>query len=146
MAKEKEIQFSIKAFSIKNFSSLSPDKTVRKDRLDYQIQHQFELDISKKLIAVKFWIDVYHGKNNPLELASIATETAFKLKGVDDEEMKRLPEDLYTTFLSIAYSNTRGALAAEAQGTVAGEVPLPLINPRQVIEEMKKQAEPEKEN
>jgi hypothetical protein len=54
--------------------------------------------------------------------------------------MKALPEDIVITFLSISYSNTRGALAAKAQGTVAGDVPLPLINPTKVVKSIVNQS------
>lgn len=140
MAEKKEIQFSIQVFEIGSFSSIIPKEPVRKDRLDYRIQHQFDVDEEKKLFRVGFKIKVTASPQSKVELANIETFTVYKLKGVDDEEMDHLPDHLVITFLSIAYSNTRGALAAKAQGTVVGEVPLPLINPAQVIEDMKKRA------
>jgi hypothetical protein len=140
MADKKEIQFSIHEFEIGNFSNTVPKESVRKDRLDYKIQHQFDFDVEKKLFTVGFKIKVTASPQSNVELANIETFTFYKLKGVEDDEINRLPDHLVITFLSIAYSNTRGALAAKAQGTVVGEVPLPLINPTQVIEEMKKRA------
>lgn len=140
MADKKEIQFSIHEFEIGNFSNTVPKESVRKDRLDYKIQHQFDVDAEKKLFIVGFKIKVTASPQSNVELANIETFTVYKLKGVENDEMNRLPDHLVITFLSIAYSNTRGALAAKAQGTVVGEVPLPLINPTQVVEEMKKRA------
>lgn len=144
MADKKEIQFSIHEFEIGNFSNTVPKESVRKDRLDYKIQHQFDVDVEKKLFRVGFKIKVTASPQSKVELANIETFSVFKLKGVDDEEMNHLPDHLAITFLSIAYSNTRGALAAKAQGTVVGEVPLPLINPTQVIEVMKNRANADK--
>ncbi len=141
MAKKKEIQFSLNTFEIGNFSSTTPESTVRKDRLDFQIQHQFDVDAEKKLFRVGFRIKVMPGRQSTEELAAIETYTTYKVKGVDQENMFSLPDHLVVTFLSIAYSNTRGALAAKAQGTIVGEVPLPLISPTRVIEDMKRQAE-----
>jgi len=140
MADKKEIQFSIYEFEIGNFSNTVPKESVRKDRLDYKIQHQFDIDVEKKLFIVGFKIKVTASPQSNVELANIETFTVYKLKGVENDDINRLPDHLVITFLSIAYSNTRGALAAKAQGTVVGEVPLPLINPTQVIEEMKKRA------
>lgn len=142
MAKKKEIQFSIHEFEIGSFSSTIPKESVRKDRLTFEIQHSFEVDADKKLFKVGFKIKVMASRQSALQLAAIETFTVFKLKGVESENMNRLPDHLVITFLSIAYSNTRGALAAKSQGTVVGDVPLPLINPTQVIEDLKKQAEP----
>lgn len=140
MADKKEIQFSIHDFEIGNFSNTVPKETVRKDRLDYRIQHQFDVDVEKKLFKVGFKIKVTASPQSNIELANIETFTVYKLKGLGNDEMNHLPDHLVITFLSIAYSNTRGALAAKAQGTVVGEVPLPLINPTQVIEDMMKKA------
>lgn len=142
MAEKKEIQFSLHEFEIGSFSNTIPKETIRKDRLNFQIQHTIEVDDKKKLFRIGFKIKVMAGRQSPLELAAIETFTVYKLKGVETENMNRLPDHLVVTFLSIAYSNTRGALAAKAQGTVVGDVPLPLINPTQVIEDMKKQTEP----
>lgn len=140
MDKKKEIQFSIREFVIGNFSNTVPKEPVRKDRLDYKIQHQFDVDVENRFFRVRFKIKVTASPQSKSDLAIIETSTAYKLKGVNDEEMYQLPDHLVITFLSIAYSNTRGALAAKAQGTVVGEIPLPLINPTQVIEDMKKEA------
>lgn len=141
MPKKKDIEFSILEFGIEKFSSSTPKETIRKDRIGFQIQHIFNVDAGKKLFQVRFRIHAQSGRQNPIELALIETFTTYKLKGVENDEMFNLPDHLVTTFLSIAYSNTRGALTAKAQGTIVGDVPLPLINPTQVIEEMKKRAE-----
>lgn len=138
MAEKKEIQFAIEAFEIGNFSSTIPKESVRKDRLDYRIQHQFGVDEEKKLFKVIFRVKVSASPQSSIELAHIETNTVYKLKGIKEESMHILPDHLVITLLSIAYSNTRGALTAKTQGTVVGEVPLPLINPTQVIEDMKK--------
>lgn len=140
MDKKKEIQFSIHEFEIGNFSNTVTKESVRKDRLDYRIQHQFDVDVEKKLFKVGFKIKVTASPQSTVELANIETFTVYRLKGLENDEMKHLPDHLLITFLSIAYSNTRGALTAKAQGTVVGEVPLPLINPTQVIEDMKKRS------
>jgi hypothetical protein len=138
MAKKQEIQFAIEAFEIGRFSSFKPEVNVRKDRLDYKIQHSFDTDAGKKMVHITFNIEVLSGKQNPIKLAEIETRTTYKLKGIKTDDGLRLPDELIVTFLSIAYSNTRGALAAKAQGTIVGDLPLPLINPTEVVEKMKK--------
>ncbi|MEX2573124.1 MAG: hypothetical protein WD317_02465 [Balneolaceae bacterium] len=138
MAKKQEMQFAIEAFEIDRFSSSKPEANVRKDRLDYKIQHSFDTNVGKKLVHVTFIIEVLSGKQNPRKLTEIETRTTYKLKGIETDDGLRLPDELIVTFLSIAYSNTRGALAAKAQGTIVGDVPLPLINPTAVVEKMKK--------
>lgn len=146
MAEKKEIQFAIESFEIRRFSSADPDSTVRKDRLDYQIQHVFDINTKKKIFSVGFRVKVMTSKQSSEELASIETLTSFKLKGIESEKIKEMPEQLVTTFLSISYSSTRGALAAKTQGTVVGSVPLPLINPSQIVKSMIENAINSKEN
>lgn len=133
MAKKNEVQFAIQAFEIRSFSFTAPSAEVRKDRLDYKIQHLFIADPEKPEFGVGFRIKVTAGKKSAEELASIETFTNFSLKGVSKEQMSALPEHLVITFLSISYSNTRGALSAKAQGTIVGDVPLPLINPTEIV-------------
>ena len=137
MAENKEIQFAIEAFEILSFSTSKPEATVRKDRLDFRIQHYLNVNRENKLVAVGFIIGVLSGKQTPKELAVIETNTTFKLKGIESSNGFLLPDEVVIAFLSIAYSNTRGALAAKAQGTIVGEVPLPLINPKDVFEQIK---------
>ncbi len=144
MSGMKHVQFAIEAFEIRSFSSSVSPNYVRKDRLDYRIQHLFDVDHEKLEFSVGFKVKVVAGKKRGDELANIETLTKFKLKGVENEEMARLPEHLIITFLSISYSNTRGALAAKAQGTIAGEVPLPLINPTEIVRSIANQVEESK--
>lgn len=132
--KKSEVQFAVEAFEIRQFSSIAPKKSgVRKDRLEFQIQHLFEVNQEKMFIDVCFRIKVMPAKKSSEELAFIETRTVFRLKGIEKKKLKELPEHLIATFLSIAYSSTRGALAAKAQGTIAGDTPLPLINPAEII-------------
>lgn len=138
MEKKVEIQFAIESFEIIGFSSHTPKTPVRKDRLNFQIQHLFKIEPKLNIFNVGFRIQVTDGKQNKQELANIETITAFKIKEVESGSLNQIPEHLVVTFLSIAYSTTRGALAAKSQGTVVGEVPLPLINPTEVIQNFKK--------
>lgn len=133
MDRQSEIQFAIESFDILGYSEYKPDSQVRKDRINFNIQHMFSTDNDRQLFKVGFKIQVADGKQKKIELASIETLTVFNLKSDDPDLMDKIPEHLAVTFLSIAYSTTRGALMAKATGTIAGEVPLPLINPTQIV-------------
>lgn len=137
MEKKKSFLFSLDSFKVLNFSFHTSDSNIRKDRIDFRIQHRFGPELEKNLFHVGFKIKVVAGRKSNKELASIETLTSYILKKVEPIELKSFPEEALITFISIAYSNTRGALAAKAQGTIAGEVPLPLINPQEVIQRMK---------
>ena len=137
MTDAKEIQFAIQSFEIDRFSSRTPSKTVRKDRLHFHIQHLFRTDAEAQLFSVGVRVQVSEGKQTQHELADIETITTFKLKGVAPEEFDQIPEELVVTLLSISYSNTRGALVAKTEGTIVSQVPLPLINPSKVLNHAK---------
>ncbi|TVQ81041.1 MAG: hypothetical protein EA358_01220 [Flavobacteriales bacterium] len=137
MAMKGELEFAIDSFKIDRFASNNPKSTVRKERLNFQIQHLFKIDAVSHIVQVGFRVQVMESKQSKHEIAAIETITSFKIKGISSENFENIPEHLLVTFLSIAYSTTRGALIAKSQGTVVGEVPLPLINPSEVIRRMK---------
>jgi outer membrane receptor for Fe3+-dicitrate len=138
-AMKDELEFAIDSFVINRFSSNSPKSHVRKERLNFQIQHLFKVDAESNIFEVGFRVQVMESKQSKHEIAAIETITSFKIKGLPSENFNHIPEHLVITFLSIAYSTTRGALVAKSQGSVVGEVPLPLINPSEVIARMKNQ-------
>jgi hypothetical protein len=133
MDKNSEIQFAIESFEIVGFSEQKPTSQVRKDRITFQIQHMFTTEVEQKLFKVGFRIQVFDGKLKKTELSSIETITSFSLKCEEPDFMNKIPEHLVVTFLSIAYSTTRGALMAKAVGSISGDVPMPLINPTQIV-------------
>jgi len=137
MIMKDEIKFAIDSFDITRYSSKTPTSSLRKDRLNFQIQHMFKVLADLNTFQVGFRIRVMERKQSKNEVAAIETMTSFKIKGIPAERFEHIPEHLLVTFLSIAYSTTRGALIAKSQGTVVGEVPLPLINPTHVISQMK---------
>lgn len=128
-----EIQFAIESFNIIGFSDQKPSVQIRKDRVTFHIQHMFSTDEEYKQFKVGFRIQVFDGKQKKTELSKIETITSFSLKSEDPDVMNKIPEHLVVTFLSISYSTTRGALMAKAVGSIAGEIPLPLINPSQIV-------------
>lgn len=134
MGEQKQLQFAIHSFEVERFSFAQPKSPVRKDRIDYRFNPRFKFDAESNQFHVGIQVEVKTGKQNPEELASIQTLTTFQLKGMNSESDKGLPKELVTTFLSIAYSNTRGALMAKAEGVVAASAPLPLINPAEIVE------------
>lgn len=138
MGKQQQVQFTIKLFEINRFYSSEIKKGIRKDRLHYQIEHKFDIDTKEGVFTVSFRITVVPSKQNNEELASIETTTSFTVIGIDPEDIVKLPDDVIVTFVSIAYSTTRGALAAKAQGSIVGEVPMPLIDPVDVVKSTRK--------
>lgn len=133
MDKNSEIHFAIESFEIIGFSEQKPASHIRKDRITFQIQHMFTTDNEQQLFKVGFRIQVFDGKLKKTELSKIETVSSFSLKSDEPDVMNKIPEHLVVTFLSIAYSTTRGALMAKAVGSITGEVPLPLINPTQIV-------------
>lgn len=133
--KNKQLEFTIVGFEILSFSTKKPANTVRKDRINFNVQHRFLTESDNHLFHVEINISVISGKQKPDKLSTLETRTTFKLKSIEEDDGMDIPKDLLATFLSIAYSNSRGALTAKSEGTITGDVPLPLINPVAVIDQ-----------
>lgn len=145
MSDKKELYFSLKGFQILNFSFYTPESQIRKDRINFGVQHRFRKGDDNGLFHVDIKVKVAPGKKAGKNIAFIETQTSYLIKGLKEKGLNTIPKDLLITLFSIAYSNTRGALAAKGQGTILGDIPLPLIDPVKVIESIKKRADADSE-
>lgn len=131
---DQEFEFTIKRFSINHFSYTKPQKQVRKDRINFGIQHLIEPKPDSNEVRIGFRINVEQGSKNPVQIATIETNSEYLVKSDRENLFTEFPEELLVTFFSIAYSSTRGALTAKAQGSVIEDVPLPLIDPVEIVQ------------
>jgi hypothetical protein len=140
---DQEVQFTIKSFSIDHFSYTKPKHHVRKDRINFGIQHHIEPYPDTNEVHIGFRIKVEQGTKNPIAIATIETNSVYFVQSKKESLFTQFPEDLLVTFFSIAYSSTRGALTAKAQGSIIEDVPLPLIDPVEIVQNDLKSRESE---
>ena len=130
---EKKLSFGLDSFKVKSFGFNSTEKPIRKDRINFDIQLNIKSKKDEKKCVVFLRIEAKHGKQQPISLGVIETETIYNLIGEipynNETETVQLPNELIVTFVSISYSTTRGALLVKAQSTILAHAPLPIIDP-----------------
>ncbi|OAN62911.1 hypothetical protein A8B79_01405 [Balneola sp. EhC07] len=140
---EKKLSFGLDSFKVKSFRFDSTEKTIRKDRINFDIQLNIKSKKGERKCTVFFRIEAKHGKQQPISLGVIETETIYNLIGEipynEETDSIQLPNDLIVTFVSIGYSTTRGALLVKAQSTILADAPLPIIDPVKLWEHFKNQ-------
>lgn len=129
---ERKVNFGIGSFKVRSFNFSDIDEKLRKDRINFNIGLKVNFIPEDSRFQVLLKIDAFHGKQNPIALGGIETETIFRLSGDIDTNEKgeiNLPDHLIISLISIAYSTTRGALTVKAQSTILADAPLPITDP-----------------
>lgn len=131
---ERKVSFGVDAFKVRSFSFSDNEETqnIRKDRINFNIGLKVNFVPEHNKFQVFLKIDALHGKQKPVSLGGIETETTFRLSGDLDTNEKgevTLPDHLIISLISIAYSTTRGALMVKAQSTILADAPLPITDP-----------------
>src|SRR5699024_5503107 len=136
MSKEKgiSINFGLKSFQVESYNLDPPKKEINLEKIDYNIQFRTDADIEAETLCIEFKITVQVGRKEALKLGSIQTLTIYKLSTIDplikDDGNIVVPEGLAISLLSIALSTTRGALAVKSEKNILSDVPLPLVDPK----------------
>jgi hypothetical protein len=79
-------------------------------------------------------------------VANVEAASVFGLDGippdkVHDNGVVKYPESLMTTLVSLAISTTRGAILAKGAGSFLEKMPLPIVDPKEFVDNMKSQKE-----
>lgn len=140
MSKEQpqQISFSLSAFEIDSYSFDKPPKKFKKEDFGYQIQFRPIVDLDNGLFSIEMKVQAQLGKKAETVIGFIHTITKYRIARlqelVNDKEQLELPKNLAVTLLSIAFSTTRGAMAAKSEGNILAENVMPLINPEEMYE------------
>ncbi|NTV46931.1 MAG: hypothetical protein HGB11_10530 [Chlorobiales bacterium] len=75
-------------------------------------------------------------------LASATTESVFTLQGMDEgpqpiTDINQLNSAVVVTLISLAISTTRGALLTKGAGSFLEQVPMPIIDPKSLLQQPK---------
>jgi len=137
-AKGISLDFSLHSFEIKDYEYHEPEQEVGQDELDYHILFRADGNIENQTLSIEFKITAQTEKKDALKIGEIHTSTTFNLSNIDKLINKDgnliVPKGLAITFLSIALSTTRGALAANGEGTILAKEILPLADPKEMYE------------
>ena len=104
----------------------------------------FEFDLGNELFSVLLRI-IYNytdDQKQKTDLIRFITTTRFHVKGLDkilkaEDDNFNLPDFYMMTFVSTAWSSTRGMLAYKLAGTFLSDYYLPLIDPKEFLKQIK---------
>ena len=115
-----EIKFAIDSFDITRYSSKTPTSSLRKDRLNFQIQHMFKVLADLNTFQVGFRIRVMERKQSKNEVAAIETMTSFKIKGIPADHFEYIPEHLAGYLLKYRLLNHSWRFDCKIAGDCSG--------------------------
>ena len=103
---------------------------------------RLDMDVEKEIFKVSLQIklSVYDYDDS---IVDIETETIFgitNLKAVahySEDNQVKVEDNLLDTLLRVCIGTTRAILVANTKGTAMSKFPLPILNTREIIEQMK---------
>ncbi len=140
MSEEKKIaiNFGLISFEILSYSFEKPPKDFKQEKIGYQIQFLPDVDLKEGFFSIEMKVDTKIAEDSDAILGSIHTMTKYGLSEmeslINNDGNFVLPKNLAVTFLSIALSTTRGALAAKSEGNLLSQFVMPLVNPEEMYE------------
>jgi len=115
------------------------------ENLNLEIGFRFDVnqeeDLFKFYTLVNFRIDEY---KEPI--VSIETELVFEIPNLssivkfESDDQLQIENNFLTTIAGVCIGTTRGLLASNTKGSPIAKFPLPILNPTEIIENMKKQS------
>jgi hypothetical protein len=146
MKEEKEISVSIKEINELSFNQkpLPANLEVEKlaDEIAIGLSFHFDVDIEKEIF--KFITTVnYTLKETNASLLELENEIVFeieniaKLVKVEGENKLNIENNFLITLAGVSIGTTRGILSTKTKGNVLSMVPLPILNPEEVLKEMR---------
>ena len=121
---------------------------LKSSNLVYTQSYHFELiETNTDKIICFYWCQ-YRYKDEKYDIIAMEGKIAVsfsiieleKITPLDDKTKKRfLPADLEETLLGLTVSTARGSFHTSSSGYNISRFPIPLVNPRDIIEEAKKE-------
>jgi len=112
--------------------------------LIYGLGMQFGFDFEKERFNFRLFIN-YSIPENKNEVLALETEIIFHIKNMKDvihfdEKNKKttIKDDLLSTLLGVMIGTSRGILSTKTKGTALAPFPLPIINVKEFLHNMKK--------
>jgi hypothetical protein len=133
----KEILFNYKPFPI-------PIEEVQFGKnLNYGIGIQLDFQLEDDILKLKLLIN-YKLPEYKEAFLTLETEIVFHVKNLKSvivkEEKKKINinDDLFSTLLGVCIGTTRGILSTKTRGTSFSGYPLPIVNVKDILKQLKK--------
>jgi len=132
-----ELSFMFKPITIPE------EQVVFGKNLLYAIGLKIELDLPIEIIKLKLLVNYTLADINDIVL-SLESEIVFhviNLKAVtrkeDNEKNVNVNDEFLVTLLGVCIGTSRGILSTKTKGTIIAKYPLPILNPNDILTQMK---------
>jgi hypothetical protein len=149
MKKQEAINIRIKEINQCTFNL--NQKTLPKDEIEIGknlsigLGFNFNVDFENNLFHF-FTLITYKNHNTDESVLELETEMIFELKDLKLVVKKQktpgdfnINDDLIITLAGVAIGTSRGLLASNTKGTPLSKFPLPILNPKELIDNINKQ-------
>jgi hypothetical protein len=123
---------------LESFDNLSVDA----EKSEYKIETAVKVEPLQKIIFIEINASLFTKSKIPQELLGIKTTHEFLIENFTEaikteNDQCILPDDFIVSLLSISYSSVRGMLFESVTEPNYKRILLPLINPKEIYENMK---------
>ena len=145
MKEEKELSISIKEINELSFNQkpLPANLEVEKLADEIAIGLLFQFDVNIEAGIFKFITQVsYTLKETKAALLEMENEIIFEIENIETvikvvgEDKLDIKDNFLTTLAGVSIGTTRGILSSKTKGNVLSKVPLPILNPEEVLKQM----------
>ncbi|BDX38456.1 hypothetical protein CYCD_18110 [Tenuifilaceae bacterium CYCD] len=146
MPEKIDLQIGIKEINEISFSNkplpISEDEVVLGKNLVYGIGLNININLDEELITLRLLVN-YTLTNNEI-VTSLESEIVFHIinlrnavKQYEDKKRVNIVDDLMATLLGVSIGTARGILSTKTRGSQMAKFPLPIINAKDLISQMK---------
>lgn len=147
MAETADLQISIKEINEISFTlkpiPIPEDQVVFGKNLLYAIGLNIDLDLANEIVKLKLIVNYTFANLNDIVLA-LESEIVFhviNIKAVTKQEVDKnivnINDEFLSTLLGVCIGTSRGILSTKTKGTVIAKYPLPILNPKDILMQMK---------
>jgi len=151
--KEKEISISIKeinelSFNQKPFPANYQTKNLA-DEIAIGLSFHFDVNIEKGIFKFLTKLN-YTLKETTTPLLEMENEIVFEIENITTavkvvrQKELNIDNDFLITLAGVSIGTTRGILSSKTKGNILSQVPLPILSPKEVIEQMGQSQDQEK--
>lgn len=134
LAKVKEVSFSYDELLVENFDT---DKIG--NNLGIGINYAVEVDEKEEFLKLKVRV-IYRFKGEKKTILNYTNQIYYKIKDLTNhiiikDDMIDIDDEFLAILLNISIGTIRGMIAVKTMGKIINNFPLPILNPKKIIEE-----------
>jgi len=134
-----EISFTLRQIS------LPVEEIIFGENLSFGLGFDFKVNVEKNELDFKSSFKyIIKGIENPV--VELETEIAFEIKDMlkvvqtNEEGQLQINDEFLVTLAGISIGTTRGMLAANTKGSQMAKFPMPILNPKEILDQMNEQS------